>query len=72
MRARIWPEGVFTALKQPLLAALIASYCEIITFLKPNLRLESSLDANNSLAIYLPDKKYRSFIGMGKVYKHAK
>ena len=76
-RARIWPEGVFkgtqfTALKQPLFAALDASYCEIITFLRPNLVLVAILDANNSLAIYLPDIKFRRFIGMGKGYEHAK
>ena len=37
-RARIWPEGVFKrtqfpALKQLLFAAIVASYCEITTFL---------------------------------------
>ena len=52
-------------------AALDASYCEIITFLRPNLRLVAILDANNSLAIYLPDLKLK-FIGIGKGYKHAK
>ena len=36
------------------------------------LRLVAILDAYNSLAIYLPDIKFRRFIGMGKGYKHAK
>ena len=45
---------------------------EIITFLRQNLRLVANLDVNNSLAIYLPDMKFRRFIGMGKGYKHAK
>ena len=34
--------------------------------------LVAILDANNSLAIYLPDIKFRRFIGMGKGYEHAK
>ena len=32
----------------------------------------SYLDTNYFLAIYLPDIKFRTFIGMGKGYKHAK
>ena len=53
-------------IKQPLFAALDASYCKMTTFLRPNLRLVASLEANNSLAIYLPDIKFRRLIGMGK------
>ena len=55
-----------------LFAALDANYCEIITFLRPNIRLVANLDANNTLAIYLPEKKFSRFISMSKGYKHAK
>ena len=41
-------------------------------FLRPNLRLQASLDANNSFAIYLPDTKIHRLIELGKVYEHAK
>ena len=58
--------------KAILFAALDASYCEITTFLRPNLRFVASLNANNSLALSLPDMKFRRFIGMDKVYEHAK
>ena len=39
---------------------------------KDKFKLFDSLDANNSLAISLSDIKFRRFIGMGKVYSHAK
>ena len=61
-----------TALTQQLFVALDASCCEITTFLRPNLRFVASLDANNTLAIYLPDRILRRFIDLSKVYEYAK
>ena len=63
---------VSVILKQPMFAALDANDCEITTLLRPNLRFVASLDANNTLAIYLPDIKFQKFIGMGKCYEDAK